>query len=85
MTETITATVHASDAHSGLDKFYVDNDAYNFADGNTFTFVINQADAGAFGQATTIQTKEHLEIKVQDKYELESAVEPIEYFVWKTR
>ena len=58
MTETITATVHASDAHSGLDKFYVDNDIQLF-DGNTFTFVINQADAGDW-PATAIQTKEHL-------------------------
>ena len=60
-TETITATVNASDAHSGLDKFYVNDVEYNFANGNTFTFVINQADVGIW-QATTIQTKEHFNL-----------------------
>tara|TARA_B100000963_G_scaffold168417_1_gene146336 strand:+ start:9394 stop:33303 length:23910 start_codon:yes stop_codon:yes gene_type:complete len=83
-TETITATVNASDAHSGLDKFYVDGVAYNFADGNTFTFVINQAEAGTFGEAAVNgPNKRTFEIYVKDKYGLQSASRPFEYFYGK--
>ena len=84
MTELITATVNASDAHSGLDKFYVNGVEYNFANGNTFTFEIKASEAGAFGEAAANgPNKKTFEIKVQDKYGLESDVQPIEYFYGK--
>tara|TARA_B100000989_G_scaffold298604_1_gene288693 strand:+ start:284 stop:21184 length:20901 start_codon:yes stop_codon:yes gene_type:complete len=84
MTETITATVHASDAHSGLDKFYVDGVAHNFADGNTFTFDITIDDAGAFGRAADDgPNKKTISIYVTDKYGLQSDSQDFEYFYGK--